>query len=237
MEERASQDLHLVREALAATSRRSAHAGRPLPEAGRQRRLALRRAARRDRGRGERGLVKAYRNLHRFRPDHPFSTWLYRLAANHVDRPRPADAEGEPARTRDPRADLTDPAPARRRRAGTERAGRTGPRGAWTQLPHHYREVLFLVYIEGHEDRRSRRDAAAAPGNDQDPPDARPQSPARGSSPAAVPDYFGDARCAVVRPGWPCWNEDREAPGPDRPRVLAVIWTVAPAARRAAAGR
>ena len=29
-------------------------------------------------------FLKTYRNLHLFRPDNPFSTWLYRLAANHV---------------------------------------------------------------------------------------------------------------------------------------------------------
>ena len=29
-------------------------------------------------------FIKAYKNLHQYRPDHPFSTWLYRLAANHV---------------------------------------------------------------------------------------------------------------------------------------------------------
>ena len=29
-------------------------------------------------------FIKAYRNLHQYRPEHPFSTWLYRLAANHV---------------------------------------------------------------------------------------------------------------------------------------------------------
>src|SRR6202008_4695361 len=29
-------------------------------------------------------FTKAYTNLGQFRPDHPFSTWLYRLAANHV---------------------------------------------------------------------------------------------------------------------------------------------------------
>ena len=34
-------------------------------------------------------FIKAYENLHRFRPDHPFSTWLYRLAVNLViDRGR-----------------------------------------------------------------------------------------------------------------------------------------------------
>jgi DNA-directed RNA polymerase specialized sigma24 family protein len=34
-------------------------------------------------------LLKVYRNLHQYRPDHAFSTWLYKLTANHVvDRSR-----------------------------------------------------------------------------------------------------------------------------------------------------
>jgi len=41
-------------------------------------------------------FIKAYRNLHQYRPDHPFSTWLYRLAANHVvDHGRRARREGK----------------------------------------------------------------------------------------------------------------------------------------------
>jgi len=27
-------------------------------------------------------FIKAYRSLHRYRPDHPFSTWLYRIVVN-----------------------------------------------------------------------------------------------------------------------------------------------------------
>ena len=34
-------------------------------------------------------LLKVYTNLHQYRPDHAFSTWLYKLTANHViDRSR-----------------------------------------------------------------------------------------------------------------------------------------------------
>ena len=40
------------------------------------------------------GFLKAYGNLHQYRPEHPFSTWLYRLAANLVlDRGRRAKKE------------------------------------------------------------------------------------------------------------------------------------------------
>ena len=39
-------------------------------------------------------FIKAYSNLHQYRPEHPFSTWLYRLAANLVvDRGRRAKKE------------------------------------------------------------------------------------------------------------------------------------------------
>jgi RNA polymerase sigma-70 factor (ECF subfamily) len=61
-------------------------------------------------------FFKVYRNLHQYRPDHAFSTWLYRLAANHVlDHAR--------------RARLV--------------------RSALQEVRPRYREVLFLVYVEG----------------------------------------------------------------------------------------
>ena len=41
-------------------------------------------------------FLKVYRTLGQYRPDHPLSTWLYRLAANHVlDRARRARKERE----------------------------------------------------------------------------------------------------------------------------------------------
>jgi RNA polymerase sigma-70 factor (ECF subfamily) len=91
-------------------------------------------------------FIKTYRNLHQYRPDHPFSTWLYRLAANHVlDRGRRARREGQ--RVEMP-AQLDDPAPGPAERAeGHERAGLV--RAALGELRPKYREVLFLVYVEG----------------------------------------------------------------------------------------
>lgn len=91
-------------------------------------------------------FFKAYRNLHRYRPDHPFSTWLYRLSANHVvdhgrrERRRLAATE-LPEQLRDAR-----PGPDER----AERDERsTQVRQALGELKPRYREVMFLVYIEG----------------------------------------------------------------------------------------
>jgi RNA polymerase sigma-70 factor (ECF subfamily) len=91
-------------------------------------------------------FVKAYRNLHRFRPAHPFSTWLYRLAANHVvdhgRRFRKERGRSElPAQLVDDRPD-----PGERLDSG-ERTRLL--RAALTELRPHFREVLFLVYVEG----------------------------------------------------------------------------------------
>ncbi len=91
-------------------------------------------------------FFKAYRNLRMYRPEHPFSTWLYRLAANHVMD------HGRRARRAGPRAEmprqLPDPAggPAQKLE-DTERA--VVVRSALDELRPRYREVLFLVYIEG----------------------------------------------------------------------------------------
>jgi len=91
-------------------------------------------------------FVKAWRHLHRFRPEHAFSTWLYRLALNHViDRAR--RARKERGRTEMP-AQLADPQPGPFER--TEAAERAELlRTALGDLPPHYREALFLVYVEG----------------------------------------------------------------------------------------
>ncbi len=91
-------------------------------------------------------FFKVYRNLNQYRPDHPFSTWLYRLAANHVmDHGRRKKREGSRTELPD---DLGDPAPGPSERAEAgERA--TALRRALAELKPRYREVLFLVYIEG----------------------------------------------------------------------------------------
>ena len=91
-------------------------------------------------------FIKAYRNLGRYRPEHPFSTWLYRLASNHVvDRTR--RARKERGRTEMPEQ-VVDPSPGPRHdlEAG-ERAAVL--REAVDGLAAHYREVILLVYVEG----------------------------------------------------------------------------------------
>jgi len=91
-------------------------------------------------------FVKAYRNLHRYRAEHPFATWLYRLAANHViDHGRRARRERGRS---DLPTDLTDPAPGAA--AGMEASERAQLlRAALEEVPPRFREALFLVYIEG----------------------------------------------------------------------------------------
>jgi RNA polymerase sigma-70 factor (ECF subfamily) len=92
-------------------------------------------------------FIKAYRNLHRYRPEHPFSTWLYRLASNHaIDHVR--RARKERGRSEMPEQ-LTDPTPvASEGMEVDERAVLV--RESMTELKERYREVLFLVYVEGH---------------------------------------------------------------------------------------
>jgi RNA polymerase sigma-70 factor (ECF subfamily) len=91
-------------------------------------------------------FVKAFRNLHRFRPEHAFSTWLYRLAANHViDHGR--RERRERGRSEMPQQ-LADTAPSAGERLERRELSRL-VRAALEQLPAHYRNVLFLVYIEG----------------------------------------------------------------------------------------
>ena len=91
-------------------------------------------------------FAKVFRNLHQYRPDHPFSTWLYRLAANHVVN-RGRRAKRERLRGEMP-AQVTDPSPGAMN--GVETAERAEVlRAALDELDDRYREVLFLVYVEG----------------------------------------------------------------------------------------
>jgi RNA polymerase sigma-70 factor (ECF subfamily) len=91
-------------------------------------------------------LLKVYRNLHQFRPDHAFSTWLYKLTANHVvDRSRRMKKERGRAEMPE---QIADKAP------GAESALETDERHALVReaLDHvdgRYREVMHLVYVEG----------------------------------------------------------------------------------------
>ncbi len=91
-------------------------------------------------------FIKVYRNLRQYRPDHPFSTWLYRLAANHlVDHGR--RHRRERGRVEMPR-DLPD------RGEGAEERIESRERSlllreALREIDTRYREVIFLVYVEG----------------------------------------------------------------------------------------
>lgn len=91
-------------------------------------------------------FIKVYGNLDQYRPDYPFSTWLYRLAANHViDHSRRLKKERG-------RADM--PEQVSDARPGAQEDLETGERAsllraALDELDPRYREVLFLVYVEG----------------------------------------------------------------------------------------
>ena len=91
-------------------------------------------------------LLKVYRNLHQYRPDHAFSTWLYKLTANHVvDRSR--RMKKERGRTEMPEQ-LEDKTPgANDTMEADERHGLV--REALRYVDERYREVLHLVYVEG----------------------------------------------------------------------------------------
>ncbi len=90
-------------------------------------------------------FIKAYGNLSRYRPDHPFSTWLYRLAANHVvDHGRRARKERN--RVEMPEQ-VVDTSPSTGDELETDERSKL-LRESLETLPDHYREVLFLVYVE-----------------------------------------------------------------------------------------
>lgn len=91
-------------------------------------------------------FFKMYRNLHYYRPEHAFSTWLYRLAVNHVlDHRRRNRSQRQ--RTEMP-PELADPLPVAS--AALERRELSGlVRSALEEVRPRYREVLFLVYVEG----------------------------------------------------------------------------------------
>jgi RNA polymerase sigma-70 factor (ECF subfamily) len=91
-------------------------------------------------------FIKTFRQLGRYRPEHPFSTWLYRLAVNHVvDHTRRLRRErgrvAMPDEVVDRSPGVSDAIESRERDASLWRA--------IEGLAPHYREVLFLVYVEG----------------------------------------------------------------------------------------
>ncbi len=91
-------------------------------------------------------FLKAYQNLGRYRPEFPFSTWLYRVAVNHVlDRARRARREQTRRALPD---ELADCRPSTQRDL-EERERVQALREALGRLAPHHREAIFLVYIEG----------------------------------------------------------------------------------------
>jgi RNA polymerase sigma-70 factor (ECF subfamily) len=91
-------------------------------------------------------FFKVYRNLHQFRPDHPFSTWLYKLTANHlVDRSR--RAKKERGRTEMPEQ-LEDASPGALDEMEVDERHLL-VREALTKIDERYRESIRLVYVEG----------------------------------------------------------------------------------------
>ena len=91
-------------------------------------------------------FLKAFRNLPLYRPEHAFSTWLYRLAANHVvDHGRRRRAER--GRVEMPEQ-VADDAPGPD--AGIERDETVRRvREALERVDARYREAMQLVYLEG----------------------------------------------------------------------------------------
>ena len=91
-------------------------------------------------------LLKVYRNLHQYRPDHAFSTWLYKLTANHVvDRSR--RMKKERGRTEMPEQ-VEDHTPGADDTMETDER-HSLVRDALRFVDERYREVLHLVYVEG----------------------------------------------------------------------------------------
>ena len=91
-------------------------------------------------------FLKVYRNLSRYHPAHPFSTWLYRLAVNHVvDRARRTRREAKRSELPEQIVDQTPSV--RDGLLETERARLL--RIALAGIDPKYREALSLVYVEG----------------------------------------------------------------------------------------
>ena len=91
-------------------------------------------------------FLKVYRNLHQYRPDHAFSTWLYKLTANHVvDRSRRMKKERGrtemPEQVEDTSAGAEDTMEADERRSLV--------RKALAAVDERYRQVMHFVYVEG----------------------------------------------------------------------------------------
>ncbi|MDH3628883.1 MAG: sigma-70 family RNA polymerase sigma factor [Acidobacteriota bacterium] len=91
-------------------------------------------------------FLKTYSRLEQFQPNHAFSTWLYRLAVNHViDRSR--RQRRDPAQEELP-SDVESAAPGPADEIESVERRRLLHAALQTLSPH-FREVVFLVYIEG----------------------------------------------------------------------------------------
>jgi len=91
-------------------------------------------------------FLKVYRNLHQFRPDHAFSTWLYKLTANHVvDRSRRMKKERGRSEMPEQIADTHDGAETTMEQDERHELVRR----ALAHVDDRYREVMHLVYVEG----------------------------------------------------------------------------------------
>ena len=91
-------------------------------------------------------FIKVYENLGRYRPEHAFSTWLYRIAANHIlDHQRRHRREKPRVEVSEMIADPgAGPAAAVERAQISERVRRLLP-----LLDEKYRAVLVLMHVEG----------------------------------------------------------------------------------------
>jgi len=91
-------------------------------------------------------FIKMYGSLDRFRPTHKFSSWLYRLAANHVIDHHRRNRK-ERGRVEMPEQIATNDRPAGETMEADERSRLL--RAGLDALPNKYREPLVLVYVEG----------------------------------------------------------------------------------------
>ena len=91
-------------------------------------------------------FLKVYKNLGQYRPEHAFSTWLWRLSANHVvDRARRKKKERHRVEMPEQVADRAPGAS-----QGIEADERAAVlRQALVDLSDHFREVILLVHVEG----------------------------------------------------------------------------------------
>ncbi|MBD3867149.1 MAG: sigma-70 family RNA polymerase sigma factor [Acidobacteria bacterium] len=90
-------------------------------------------------------FIKMYGSLDRFRPTHRFSSWLYRLAANHVIDHHRRNRK-ERGRVEMPEQVASPDRPASETMETDQRSRLL--RAALSELPNKYREPLLLVYLE-----------------------------------------------------------------------------------------